>query len=405
MIKAGFEFPELQNPDEETAEEAVRRFIGHYREVYNDLALQYQNLAAAHQLVLGHEEVKATLKERETELHATQNLLRACSTDLDDEKKEAFKMRQKHSEQYANLERETNALRKDKSSLKEDLERQRRAAAHTLETEKKRWQTWCDGQIQKARQDEAQRQGKAIKDLETQRDTAHWKWVAHVEELKSGHDTRLTKLRLEFDRLDKEQDDEHDRKMRFEQDRYDKMVTQLRGEIAQLNATTEEERVRLQVVIQQEQAKVVDEQKRRRKELKEQESMLVQRHTQENYQLRSANEELKQDLFDRKHFKGLRDRDLTGLFTTIVGQVREFSNLDWDPRRESEWPFAEHQLLDIHRHNIRKLKKQLLQNTIWILLYNHIFSSPFRIMGIEARDFDSDWVPIHAPSRSSKAPQ
>jgi hypothetical protein len=177
------------------------------------------------------------------------------------------------------------------------------------------------------------------------------------------------------------------------------MVADYEAQMSQSKINAEEEQRRLRSQVQIEQEKLQEDQKQHEIELKRQEARLTQKHTHETFQLRTVNEELKQGLFQRKHFKGLRDRDLTSQFRIIIGQVQDFANLEWDSRRTSDWPLSEHQLLDIHRENTRKLKKLIVQNTLWVLLHSYIFGSPFRILGAEGRDFDSDWAQIHAASK------
>lgn len=110
-------------------------------------------------------------------------------------------------------------------------------------------------------------------------------------------------------------------------------------------------------------------------------------------------EELKQDLYDQKEqVKGLADRDLTSRFKTISKSIEEFSRLDWDPSREATWPYSEDELRNFHR-NPRRLKQQIVQNCIWLMLNEIIFRTPFRIIGEHGRQFDAELYAFNSPGK------
>ena len=141
---------------------------------------------------------------------------------------------------------------------------------------------------------------------------------------------------------------------------------------------------------------------------KKREAELTENHALEISKLRLANEELKQAFVQKAYpqrtkarsAKVMRYRDVSTQFYSVVGQVQDFANLGWDMRREKEWPFSNDQLLQIHQVNTRVLKKAILQNTIWILLYSHVFCTPFAMLGLEGESRDSVWIPIYTQSKS-----
>jgi len=55
--------------------------------------------------------------------------------------------------------------------------------------------------------------------------------------------------------------------------------------------------------------------------------------------------------------------------------------------------------------NQRKLKKQILQDSLWIILYTTIFSSPFRIFGDEGRALETQWSDAFGRDRSGLSSQ
>ncbi|KAI4627402.1 uncharacterized protein J4E87_003965 [Alternaria ethzedia] len=255
-------------------------------------------------------------------------------------------------------------------------------------------------QSRTARHEEKKRHEQEISSLKQQLAEEHWKWDAYLREVKDTYETRITKLEASFNEQMATESEKHSEQMRQEMERHEGSVKTYQSNIAQLKIDAEHEEQRLREQLQTEQEKLQEEQKRREKELKRQEAQLTHKHTHETLQLRTVNEELKQGLFQRQHFRGLKDRDVGNLFRSIAGQVQDFANVDWDSTRTSDWPFSEHQLLDIHRQNTRKLKKQIVQNTVWVLLHDRIFASPFKILGSEGEVLDREWVEIHTPSKS-----
>ena len=156
----------------------------------------------------------------------------------------------------------------------------------------------------------------------------------------------------------------------------DQKTKDLKAEIALLKKTAEEERARLQ------------------RQLDEQKATLNKQHQVATKELRSVAEDLKQAFVAREHFKGLRDRDITGKFTRLATEVEDISTLEWNNHDTGNWPLSESQLFQIHPNNIRLLKQQIVQSSIWLLLYKYIMQSPFRIMGAEVQDADEPWLDI-----------
>lgn len=135
--------------------------------------------------------------------------------------------------------------------------------------------------------------------------------------------------------------------------------------------------------------------------LESQKTDLDKRYLAENHQLRVKAEELKMAFAQRQHFKGLRDRDISAKFGRLATEVEDISTMEWDHRRSLSWPFSDDELRRIHHQNTRLLKQQIVQNTLWVLLYRHVFQSPFKIMGEEGLAADSDWLQIYNSGKST----
>jgi hypothetical protein len=107
-------------------------------------------------------------------------------------------------------------------------------------------------------------------------------------------------------------------------------------------------------------------------------------------QLKEDNEALKSLLFKRDNFKAMTDNDLEDRFGAIRHEVDEVARVEWNRLYISSWPFPEQSL---QQSKIKRVAKQhLIQNTLWVILYERIFCTPFRVLGSEGRALDGKWV-------------
>jgi hypothetical protein len=107
-------------------------------------------------------------------------------------------------------------------------------------------------------------------------------------------------------------------------------------------------------------------------------------------QFRRDNEALKGELVAREHFKGLSDPEIYSSFKKLAGEVDSFSRIQWEKRKESRWPLPESTLK--RSENPRKLKQHIVQGSIWVILNEKIFRSPFEVFGEEGQKMHRDWT-------------
>ena len=79
----------------------------------------------------------------------------------------------------------------------------------------------------------------------------------------------------------------------------------------------------------------------------------------------------------KDHFKAMSDRDLALRFKDLASEIDDFSRMRWDNKQEVIWPFPEKVLRKSDKE--RRLKQHVIQNTIWVILYERIFCTPFRV--------------------------
>jgi len=95
----------------------------------------------------------------------------------------------------------------------------------------------------------------------------------------------------------------------------------------------------------------------------------------------------------------MSDNELALRFHDLANEVDDIARADWDNRRESAWYFPGNVLRN--SENVRRAKQHLLQNTIWVILYEKIFCTPFRVFGNEGKSLERAWTEKHGQDRKS----
>jgi hypothetical protein len=106
--------------------------------------------------------------------------------------------------------------------------------------------------------------------------------------------------------------------------------------------------------------------------------------------LKETVESLKGALVERDHFKAMSDPELAHRFEDISVEVDEFARVQWDIGRESLWPFPGQSFRK--SENQRRTKQYIIQNTLWVVLYESIFCTPFRILGNQGKSLEATWI-------------
>ena len=94
--------------------------------------------------------------------------------------------------------------------------------------------------------------------------------------------------------------------------------------------------------------------------------------------------------FDMLEISGpgpLSDSDITSRFMSLKQDVDGFARLQWKPNPK----YWGEELLRRLSTNQRSLRKSILQDCFWDLLYRYIFCSPFRVFGPEGQNLEAQW--------------
>jgi hypothetical protein len=104
-------------------------------------------------------------------------------------------------------------------------------------------------------------------------------------------------------------------------------------------------------------------------------------------QLRVDAEEYSGALLKRDAFTPTTDRDMKSIFREISQDVETLARVEWKDD-QTVWTQKALQVMSPHQ---QLFKKQVLQDTIWGILQQYIFASPFRPFGEEGRKLETAW--------------
>ncbi|KAH0555814.1 hypothetical protein GP486_006239 [Trichoglossum hirsutum] len=115
--------------------------------------------------------------------------------------------------------------------------------------------------------------------------------------------------------------------------------------------------------------------------------------------LRESIENLKGALLRRDSFKGMSGHELTHRFQDLASDVDDLARVQWDNKLEPTWPFPNKLLRN--SENERRSKQHIVQNTFWVILYEKIFCTPFRVLGNEGKSLEREWIEKYGQDRKS----
>lgn len=123
------------------------------------------------------------------------------------------------------------------------------------------------------------------------------------------------------------------------------------------------------------------------REFKAKTSRLKQEFAVQDGRLRGDIESLNGALLARDRFIPIGDHELESRFLDLAEEIDQLARFEW-LFEQSDW--TDH-LLNRFSKNPKRLKKELLQDSLWMILYESIFCSPFRVFGEEGRNLEAQW--------------
>jgi hypothetical protein len=89
----------------------------------------------------------------------------------------------------------------------------------------------------------------------------------------------------------------------------------------------------------------------------------------------------------REKATGLTDGELRSMFLALLHEVDGLARLSWTSNRSAWTDQLQSELSD----NPKRLQKQILLETIWGVLFENVFCSPFRMLGDEGEHLELQW--------------
>jgi hypothetical protein len=117
------------------------------------------------------------------------------------------------------------------------------------------------------------------------------------------------------------------------------------------------------------------------------EARLKQAHNQQQERLEKSIQSRNKALITRENFKGQTDAQLKSDFTNLMLKVNNLASLTWTIN-DSPWTDElQSQISDTPK----RLRKQILQDSIWNIFFEKVFCSPFRVFGHEGEALENQW--------------
>jgi hypothetical protein len=204
-----------------------------------------------------------------------------------------------------------------------------------------------------------------------------------------------------IDELEIERDNETNQRImdvsRFENEKHN-LTEGYEKRLAQVQTERQNERDRMNAIISQREREFnfnMDKMKRglestmnqMERDFKNERLQLLSDHANQQARLKRDIEALNGALVKREHFKPLSDNDLKSLFSDLAIDIDHVARLGWKYNR-TDWT---DELLGQVAKNPRRVKKNILQESLWSVLYDNIFCSPFRVLGEEGRSLETEW--------------
>ena len=189
-------------------------------------------------------------------------------------------------------------------------------------------------------------------------------------------------------------DSQHQLELREQKARLESRISEQNRKYNNLKQTSEEEKARIR-----------DDGERRLRESEDSHKAII-KSMQEEFEtklketrkhLKNDNEKLKRALVQRDHVKGLTDPQLESLFQRLEIQLLDFSKMiRWDSKRQSKWPISENALQEFVNSDgnsgPKRLKQHIILSCAWVLLFEKIFATPFKVFGEEGEALHRKWT-------------
>ncbi|KAI4927480.1 hypothetical protein J4E85_005991 [Alternaria conjuncta] len=315
LLRAGEEFPMLQSLLDGPTEEEAAKALHRYRELCH-------SLDAAHRSLDNYRADAGLLDSLKIEVHTLKSTLRASRTEVESLRTEVNSKHQQMLKAQDMLGEQVVIHEQEKRYLEARIH----DGSQQQDKENKSTKASSEGQLGAARQEEEQkRYEQKISTLKDQMSEEHWKWDAHLREVKDTYETRIKDLEVSFAERMKNEYEQHCEQTRQEMGKHQVTVNEYQSNVARLKLNAEQEGRLLHEDLQTQREKLREEQKRHEKNLKRQEAGLTKKHTQEILQLQTTLVEQRQELSHLRHVKANADEERLRMRDEVRAKTTQFS--------------------------------------------------------------------------------
>ncbi|KAH8727124.1 hypothetical protein GQ44DRAFT_825222 [Phaeosphaeriaceae sp. PMI808] len=384
--------PELAGPENESIKDAIMRILENYEHVPasspKDSHDSFIHSNAMREMHIKIQESNALLQEKYTKLKESHEVLQNKIITMVEEEKERKGW---HQDDIDQLNNQIASLKFQNSELLSSHRAKLQKDQHAQKREIEEWKAWYEVKLRESKADADSEKGNSRRECDQLRkeigdlNMSIHAWSNAHETLKQENRdlvTRLGNAKVHEEEKVRENDGKWERKLQKERKGHEERVKSLEAENKQLNASLQSERSHKQ------------------EELLFQKKELMQYHEKEKVELRTVIEDFKITASKREHFKGLTDSEAAAQYKRLANSIDDFSRIEWEFLKEHQWPFSDSHMRQLSK-NDRKLKRQIIQNTLWFLLFEHVFKSPFRILGPGGDSNDELWTQIYSSGVSS----
>jgi hypothetical protein len=335
---------------------SVHQISQQYHKSYKKLVADYEHL----QTRFKDEETKSIRKSKQYNAHilALENDNKSRISVL---REEHANREQRHDSKMANMQSENHTMRMRIQQLENEAEQSKQGYENQVKALEMRHQAEL-----------------ATREMVAQED---------INRTKRDYDTQLEKISEQYNDNERRMISEHQTRRVEIEHRYNKQLGNTREEHLQ-----EMDKMTLKIRTE------CEADKRKMEELHDAKIWELEiKWKQEKIKWEQEIKGLKDDkaaltsaLVRREHFKAMSDYDLANRFQILASEVDEFARVRWDIKRESTWPFSDKVIR--RSQNERRTKQHIVQNTLWVIFYERIFCTPFRVLGGEAKSLERTWI-------------
>lgn len=304
------------------------------------------------------------------------------------------KLEQKHGEEINDMKvahsSETQWHLKEFNQKLSDGERFHEAQMHQLE--KQQATILADAYHQFDLQRKEWEQAKSDLAYNHQKDK-HELQERHKEDLASEKDKLLTTIYQLKDK-NKAAWAKHDEEISDLRSKHSNELEQLNSQVVEQRQAFDTERAQLLDEFDKKEARwtkeAEDTEARRKKEYQQKFEDIGEKHEKDKVQLRKDRDAYSAALLERDKVRDkiefLSDVQITKKWDDLVAEVEQLARLEWKRGPELEGLVKS---LSVQPDTLKR--HHLLQDTIWLILHEFIFCSPFRIFGEEGKRLEAQW--------------